>query len=82
MTYAQEERKPIPPVEVSQKYMAWNIKEMSESLKIISMALKNIDSNISYIMRAKQQEKQQQRQQQMPAPPKPAPNFPDDMPPF
>jgi hypothetical protein len=38
MTY-QDERKPIQPVEVSQKYMAWNIKEISESLKAISQWL-------------------------------------------
>lgn len=68
MTYP-EEKKPIPPIEVSQKYMAWNIKEMSESLKIISMALKNIDSNISSMMRNKNNPQQnQQQQQQRPLP--------------
>ena len=72
MSYS-EERKPIPTVEVSQKYMAWNIKEMAENMKIIAMALKNIDSNIAMMMRAKQP----QRQQQQPSQPSQ-----DDFPPF
>ena len=72
----QEDQRPVQTVETSQKFMAWNIKEMSESLKIISMALKNIDSNIAGMMRA--------RQQQRPAAPPPQPKQPsfDDMPPF
>jgi NADH:ubiquinone oxidoreductase subunit D len=76
MSYSQEEKRPIPTVEVSQKYMAWNIKEMSESLKIIAMALKNIDSNISKMMQGRCQP--QQRPQQ----PKAAQDFSDEMAPF
>lgn len=33
------EQKEAPPVEVSLKYMAWNIKEMSENVKKITMCL-------------------------------------------
>ena len=64
MTYPQGEPRPVPSVETSQKFMAWNIKEMSESLKIISMALKNIDSNISIMMRNRGQQVPPQAQRQ------------------
>jgi hypothetical protein len=64
MSYPTNEPRPVPSVETSQKFMAWNIKEMSESLKIISMALKNIDSNISILMRNRASPPQQQSQRQ------------------
>ena len=41
---SQQDRKPIPPVEVSQKFMAWNIKEISESLKAIEGYIATIAS--------------------------------------
>ncbi|MGD0510553.1 MAG: hypothetical protein ABSA33_01815 [Candidatus Micrarchaeaceae archaeon] len=77
MSYSEESR-PVQPVETSLKFMAWNIKEMAESQKIMSMALKNIDANVSRMMQGRGQPQQQARPQQ----PKPAQNFPDDLPPF
>jgi hypothetical protein len=35
-----QEQKPVPPVELSLKYIAWNIKEMSESQKTMALAIK------------------------------------------
>jgi hypothetical protein len=33
MSYEQQEKKPLPPVELSLKLMAWNIKEIADELK-------------------------------------------------
>ena len=57
-----DDKRPIPAVEVSQKYMAWNIKEISESLKMIAMVAKSIDetlkkiANVPCMKESKQQE--------------------------
>lgn len=56
MTY-QEESKPVQTVETSQKYMAWNIKEISESLKVIAKYVEIL---------AKQQMSQPQRSSMTP----------------
>jgi hypothetical protein len=45
MTYQQEDHKPLQPIEVSLKYMAWNIKEISESQKTICKYIEIIAKN-------------------------------------
>ena len=49
MSAQQDDRKPLPSVEMSQKYMAWNIKEMSESLKTIASVAKNVEKILSTV---------------------------------
>jgi hypothetical protein len=43
------DNRPNPPVELSQKFMAWNIKSMDENLKTINMYVKSIAESLKAI---------------------------------
>jgi hypothetical protein len=44
------DEKPVQSVELSQKYMAWNIKSIDESLKKIDASLKSLEESARKIV--------------------------------
>jgi len=45
----KEEPKPVPESKVSLKYMAWNVKEMTEHMKTLTLIMKSIEESIRQI---------------------------------
>ena len=59
MSAPQEEKKPLPSVEYSQKYMSWHLKEMNESFKALASSARNIEKILTCVAVNKNNNSQQ-----------------------